>query len=147
MKSEIFDYPPTVELLKWLTPGSLRQNLAKALRLWVILRSIYGDEADEVKLQLGEEFTYLQWRNQFLTEAKKHHQRNEIPTLHDGECRCAKTLKEWLFTSTLSIEQDKWCHLNKTIPSSQANWKFYYRLELFPRNQKSKISQTNTSIL
>jgi hypothetical protein len=54
------DHPPSVELLKSLTPGSLKQNLAKALRLWVILRTIYGDEAD-IRLQ-HDEFTYNQLR-------------------------------------------------------------------------------------
>ncbi|SRR5579883_39739 len=116
MSAEVFDYPPSVELLKWLTPGSLKQNLAKALRLWVILRSLYGDEPDEVRLQLGEQFTYEQWREQFFTQTKRvshtdkiHHQRDEIPILHDPECRCTKTLQEWLFKSNLSIEKNKWC--------------------------------------
>ena len=66
MKREVFNYPPSVEVLKILTAGSLKQNLAKAVRLWVILRSIYGDDGDEVKLELGEEFTFLQWRDLFL---------------------------------------------------------------------------------
>jgi len=32
-----------VELLRWLR-GSLKQNLLRAIRLWVWLRSVYGDE-------------------------------------------------------------------------------------------------------
>jgi len=102
-----FDHPPSVELLKSLTPGSLKQNLAKALRLWVILRSIYGDEADQ-RLQ-QDEFSYNQWRNQFFTQGEKHHQRDRIPSLHDRDCRCAKTLQEWLF-GLMSITKDNWCH-------------------------------------
>ncbi len=101
-----FDHPPSVELLKSLTPGSLKQNLAKALRLWVILRTIYGDEAD-IRLQ-QDEFTYNQWRNQFFSQGEKHHQRDRIPSLHDPDCRCAKTLQEWMFGS-MSITKDNWC--------------------------------------
>jgi CRISPR-associated protein (TIGR03985 family) len=113
--NEVFNYPPTVEILKLLTPGSLKQNLPKAIRLWVILRSIYGDDSaeeplrDEVKLGLGEEFTFLQWRDLFFIDASKHHLRDKAPSLHEQECNCAKTLTEWLFASNLSIDKNEWC--------------------------------------
>lgn len=109
MKREVFNYPPTVEVLKLLTPGSLKQNLAKAVRLWVILRSIYGDDGDEVKLELTEEFTFMEWRDLFFLDATKHHLRDKAPILHYEECRCATKLTEWLFASKLSIEKSKWC--------------------------------------
>lgn len=109
MKREVFNYPPTVEILKLLTPGSLKQNLAKAVRLWVILRSIYGDDIDEVKLELGEEFTFLQWRNLFFEDAPKYHLRDKAPILHEQECRCATKLTEWLFQLNLSVEKNQWC--------------------------------------
>ncbi|KAB8331160.1 TIGR03985 family CRISPR-associated protein [Scytonema tolypothrichoides VB-61278] len=108
MKREVFNYPPSVEVLKLLTPGSLKQNLAKAIRLWVILRSIYGDDGDEVKLELKEEFTFTQWRDLFFLDATKQHSRDKAPILHHGECRCATKLTEWLFASNLSIERRKW---------------------------------------
>lgn len=109
MKREVFNYPPTVEVLKLLTPGSLKQNLAKAVRLWVILRSIYGDDIDEIKLDLREEFTFLQWRNLCFIEAAKYHLRDKAPSLHNQECRCAIKLTEWLFTSNLRVEKSHWC--------------------------------------
>ncbi|NJM73510.1 MAG: TIGR03985 family CRISPR-associated protein [Scytonema sp. RU_4_4] len=108
MKREVFNYPPSVEVLKLLTPGSLKQNLAKAVRLWVILRSIYGDDADEIQLELKEEFTFFQWRDLFFLDATKHHSRDKAPILHHAECRCATKLTEWLFASSLSIEKRKW---------------------------------------
>ncbi len=109
MKREVFNYPPTVEVLKLLTPGSLKQNLAKAVRLWVILRSIYGDDGDEVKLELTEEFTFLEWRYLFFLDVKKHHLRDKAPILHHEECRCTTKLTDWLFLSNLSLEKSKWC--------------------------------------
>lgn len=109
MKREVFNYPPTVEVLKLLTPGSLKQNLAKAVRLWVILRSLYGDNGDQVKLELGEEFNFLEWRNLFFLEAVKYHLRDQVPISHNKKCRCATKLTEWLFTSNLSLEKSKWC--------------------------------------
>ncbi|MCU0543413.1 MAG: TIGR03985 family CRISPR-associated protein [Oscillatoriaceae cyanobacterium Prado104] len=115
-----FTYPPTVGILQVLAPGSLKQNLPKAVRLWAILRSIYGSDSDEVKLNLGERFTYEEWRNQFFTQAtpsnkrdrsqKVYHKRDEIPPLHDRDCHCAKTLTDWLFTgdSSLTVSQKIW---------------------------------------
>ena len=109
MTREVFNYPPTVEVLKLLTPGSLKQNLAKSLRLWVILRSIYGDYVDEVKLDLGENLTFLQWRNSFFINAKKQHIRDKVPNLHDKECRCFAKIADWLFASNLGVEKSTWC--------------------------------------
>jgi CRISPR-associated protein (TIGR03985 family) len=119
MNREVFNYSPSVEVLKILSAGSLKQNLAKAVRLWVILRSIYGDESDEVKLDLKEEFSFLEWRDLFFFDAKKYHQRDCIPSLHPvydlnqafvkSECRCAIKLKQWLFESSLTIDENRWC--------------------------------------
>ena len=120
-KREVFHYPPTVEVLKLLTPGSLKQNLAKAIRLWVILRSIYGDDTDEVKLELAEEFTFLQWRNLFFMDAKKQHLRDKSPTLHDEDCHCCTKLTEWLFASNLSVEKSQWCLSFQKYYSIQAD--------------------------
>lgn len=131
MKREVFNYPPTVEVLKILTAGSLKQNLAKAVRLWVILRSIYGDESDEVKLDLKEEFSFLEWRDLFFIDAKKYHQRDCIPNLHQenelnqyfvkSECRCAIKLKQWLFESSLRIDENRWCQSLKKYYSFEDN--------------------------
>lgn len=119
MRTE-FTYFPTVGFLQRLAPSSLKQNLPKAVRLWVILRSIYGADYDEVKLDLPEQFTYKAWRNQFFTQVYDetqqksseniHRKRDEIPSLHDTQCNCAKLLTHWLFdqNSNLTISREKW---------------------------------------
>ena len=119
MKREVFNYPPSIEVLKILTSGSLKQNLAKAVRLWVILRSIYGDESDEVKLELESEFTFLQWRDLFFIDAKRYHPRDIIPKWHSSdelqanfkkeECRCTINLNQWLFKLNLQVDEKQWC--------------------------------------
>jgi len=109
MKREVFNYPPSIEVLKLLTPGSLKQNLSKAVRLWVILRSLYGDDIDELKLELKEEFTFIQWRNLFFVDGERQHSRDQVPILHAKECHCATKLIDWLFASSLSISKSKWC--------------------------------------
>lgn len=44
MFEQIFIDTPQIELLQWLARGSLKQNLLRAIRLWVWLRSLYGSE-------------------------------------------------------------------------------------------------------
>ncbi|MGB3650549.1 MAG: TIGR03985 family CRISPR-associated protein [Rivularia sp. (in: cyanobacteria)] len=131
MKREVFNYPPSVEILKIFTKGPLKQNLAKAVRLWVILRSIYGDESDEVKLDLKEEFTFLDWRDLFFIDANKYHQRDKIPSLHlvselnqtfvKDECRCAIKLRQWLFESSLKMDENQWCQSLKKYYSFEGD--------------------------
>ena len=99
-ESRVFDYPPTVELLKILAGNSLKQNLLKAVRLWVILRSLYGDEADPVWVNVGDRFTYSEWCRHFFTQPD-YHKDDKIPSLHDPQCRCAKTLADWLFAENV----------------------------------------------
>lgn len=108
MLSNIFDLSPTVELLQVLARGSLRQNLAKGIRLWVILRSLYGDETDPVRLQLNETFTYSDWNKLFFTQTDKHHKGYTIPPNHDAECACAKTISDWLFQPNTGVNPQQW---------------------------------------
>jgi CRISPR-associated protein (TIGR03985 family) len=111
----MFDFPPSVERLMTLARGSLRQDLARAVRLWVILQSIYGG-SDGKDVRLNFAFTYNEWRNAFFTQTQRSevsaqltHQRDQIPELHDPECNCAKSLKYWLFESEAGINRVSWC--------------------------------------
>ncbi len=108
MTNQILDYRPSVELLQILARGSLRQNLPKALRLWVILRSLYGDESDPVRLQLAGKFTYSDWRKLFFTQTDQHHKNYTIPIAHDSKCPCAKTLVDWLFDAKMGCNSEEW---------------------------------------
>jgi CRISPR-associated protein (TIGR03985 family) len=104
----VFDLAPSVELLQWLAPGSLKQNLAKGVRLWVILRSIYGEDLDEVNLNLGQKFTYPDWRDRFFSDPKEYHlDRDRQPSFHEP-CRCTQSLNQWLFDSDLSLNSETW---------------------------------------
>ncbi|RUS96158.1 hypothetical protein DSM106972_088290 [Dulcicalothrix desertica PCC 7102] len=112
-----FQDTPSVELLQWLARGSLKQNLLRAIRLWVWLYTIYGDKT--VKLDLPNGWSYSDWRPLFFSET--HPQGEQIPTVHDANCACAKTVREWLFTSATGIAPDAWikaikshyCHQQK----------------------------------
>lgn len=100
----LLEDPPDVELLQWLARGSLKQNLKRAIRLWVWLHSLYGDEED--RLYLAEPFTYWQWRDTFFSAT---HSKGELsPTLHDPNCACAKTTEDWLFTPKTGLVKSDW---------------------------------------
>lgn len=88
-----FDYPPTLELLDDLVPGVLGQkgNLLKAVRLWVILRSLYGDRELELPGEGGGWFSSAQWRDAFL-----HPDHRTQP------------LQQWLFTESTGLDQQQW---------------------------------------
>lgn len=100
----MFDVLPSVEFLTTLSRGSLRQDLARAVRSWVILQSIYGG----MELGLERQFTYNEWRDRFFLDARQHHQRDRVSELHDPECRCAVSLKSWLFQAEIGADEEEW---------------------------------------
>lgn len=94
---------PSIELLQWLARGSLKQNLLRSLRLWVLIRFIYHvDRADA----LEDRFTFAQWRSAFFSPT--HPKGEEKPGLHDHECACAKTARAWLFETQDEISEPQW---------------------------------------
>lgn len=97
----LFEDPPQVELLQWLARGSLKQNLLRAVRLWVWLQSLYGHEP----LDLPGPFTYTDWRDAFFSST--HPKGEAAPALHDSDCACTKTTADWLFGQT-GLSKDDW---------------------------------------
>jgi CRISPR-associated protein (TIGR03985 family) len=85
-----FDYLPTLDLLDYLAPGVLGQkgNLLKAVRLWAILRSLYGDLALEF---LDGWFSNAQWRDTVLQPSDR-----------------SKTLNQWLFAEQPAMDEQQW---------------------------------------
>ncbi|BAY38646.1 hypothetical protein NIES2111_29940 [Nostoc sp. NIES-2111] len=104
MSELVFQDVPHVELLQWLARGSLKQNLLRAIRLWVWLRSLYGNSQDRLSLHDG--FIYAQWRSAFFSPT--HPTGDEVPKLHDTYCPCTKTSAEWLFNEKTAIEPSQW---------------------------------------
>lgn len=93
MSDQIFDDPPSIELLQWLARGPLQQNLPRAARLWVLLRSLYGELLPETS-RLSQRFTYSHWHQRFF--ALSHPSDGKPEPEHDPTCRCALSLADWL---------------------------------------------------
>lgn len=104
VSEQIFSDVPQVELLQWLARGSLKQNLLRAIRLWVWLRSLYGEGQDHVFLEDG--FTLADWKTAFF--GSTHPKGETIPDFHDPNCHCAKTTAEWLFDAKTGLNQETW---------------------------------------
>ncbi len=104
MSEQIFSDLPQVELLQWLARGSLKQNLLRAIRLWVWLRCLYGESQDRVSLE--DDFTLVDWKNAFFSST--HPKGDTIPTLHDPDCHCTKTTADWLFDVKVGLNPDEW---------------------------------------
>ena len=104
VSEQIFSDVPQVELLQWLARGSLKQNLLRAIRLWVWLRSLYGEGQDHVFLEDG--FTLADWKTAFF--GSTHPKGETIPDFHDPNCYCAKTTADWLFDAKTGLNQETW---------------------------------------
>ncbi|MGI0485876.1 TIGR03985 family CRISPR-associated protein [Pantanalinema rosaneae CENA516] len=131
MTLPLFVDQPTVELLQWLARGSLKQNLARAIRLWVWLRFLYGEE----KTQLPPEFSFADWRETFFTHT--HPSDEGIPDKHDRHCRCAKTTSEWLFTPQSGMSQTEWCRSLQQHDSLPDTIKAILKARLFGVTRRS----------
>lgn len=104
MSELVFQEVPQVELLQWLARGSLKQKLLRTIRLWVWLRSLYGDRQE--RLALDDSFTYAEWRDAFFSST--HTKGEEVPSLHDPDCPCAKTTQQWLFNEKTGVVAHQW---------------------------------------
>ncbi|EDX74198.1 hypothetical protein MC7420_4183 [Coleofasciculus chthonoplastes PCC 7420] len=136
MSDQFFSDRPTVELLKRLTPGSLKQELPKAVRLWVLLRCLYGDLKD--KYILSDPFTYPDWRDNFFTT---NHPKGEIkPPVHDPNCPCVLTMAYWLFDSETGLLEEEWRQSLEQHDSVPQNLNKLLQQRLFARTPKTLVS-------
>ncbi|MDY7021001.1 MAG: TIGR03985 family CRISPR-associated protein [Cyanobacteriota bacterium] len=99
-----FEASPQPELLQWFARGSLKQNLLRAIRLWVWLHSLYGNK--QHRLQLNEPFTFADWRNTFFSST--HPRGEKVPSVHDRTCACAKTVEQWLLDPQWKVQEVQW---------------------------------------
>jgi CRISPR-associated protein (TIGR03985 family) len=104
MFEQFFGDRPHVELLQWLARGSLKQNLLRAIRLWVWLHALYGNDKDH--LLLSAPFTFADWRDAFFSAT--HSKGEAIPDLHDPSCACARTTADWIFDAKNGVPELEW---------------------------------------
>jgi CRISPR-associated protein (TIGR03985 family) len=117
-----FFQEPTVLLLRSLTRGSLKQNLLRALRLWVWLRVLYP-ESNNVRVEVPNPFTFAEWRKAFFSQT--HPADETIPPLHDPDCPCANTTQDWLQLFAPDLDLADWkttLQRHHSLPSQFDPW-------------------------
>ena len=124
-----FDYKPTPDVLLQLNNRKefrSTEELSKAIRIWVILKTLYGTETDKFELlngyELGDKFTYHRWRDAFFNDSEIHKSEKTIEKIHDSECHCAKTIDDWLFKIG-GLSKEEWqTKLKQLTPSSSTEF-------------------------
>ncbi len=117
-----FSEEPDIPLLRSLTRGSLKQNLLRALRLWVWLRMVYA-EPDEAMECPPDPFTFAAWRTAFFS--KSHPAGEKSPPLHDPTCACARTTHDWLLLLAPELNLSAWKNSllhHDSLPSQLDTW-------------------------
>jgi CRISPR-associated protein (TIGR03985 family) len=126
-----FDRFPTVNFLEKLIkiPGTLDRNLPQALRLWVMLRSIYGDDGHLLSSPLNDKFTHADWRKLFSPNSHK-----------------SKTLREWLFDPAYGVNATEWrsSFQQNYKSTSNADLNLLLDEQLFAVNDKTLKNHLNS---
>ncbi len=116
MSDVLWNQAWNIPLLQWFARGSLKQHLMPAIRLWVILHTLYGDRS--VRLPLPDPFIYADWRDAFFS--RTHPVSDAKPDIHDPACPCTKTTIAWLFSPSLTLTQAKWDTLYQSTAAQTA---------------------------
>lgn len=131
----LFKDEPDYKLLQILANGSLdqSQNLTRAIRLWTLLRWLYGEYG---YTQLTDPFTYADWRAAFFTKSHRDEKQADIRNHQDLNCACNKTTRQWL--GDLEVAIDKWqISLQSQIPIAASEIEEILQERLFAQVRKS----------
>lgn len=109
--SRSFIYPPTPDVLQWLSVGQLANRMMRSLRLWLLLVKLYG--GDEAWIEtLPYPFTYAHLRDRLFAET---HPKNEllsaqtaIEICNNPDCICHQTFADLAFDALGTQSQADW---------------------------------------
>lgn len=106
-----FNFDLSLEFLNQLTQGNIRENLAKGIRLWVILRSIYTDAL----LGTSREIDFAGWLEAFFPQFRDDHKKCKPHEFNHPHCNCTLSGKDWLnkYLDTEAVD-----HLQQTLLAS-----------------------------
>lgn len=111
MSAEGFVYPPSPRTLHWLGAGQLASRFQRTVRLWVLLRQLYGPSSNWAR-ELPETFSYPKLRDRIF--APSHGQGDYLSADHitascgDPTCICHKPLKAWVFAPDSGQSETEW---------------------------------------
>ncbi len=116
-----FAYPPSPEILQWLSGGQLGNRFVRSLRLWVLLHRLYSGEFP-LSSQLGKSWIYPELRDRLFAATHPKSDRINAQKIAqdctDGNCICHRTVEQFLekylseHPSILSNWQQEVIHLS-----------------------------------
>ena len=133
--NNLFKDYPDCKLLQKLANGSLdqSQNLIRAIRLWALLRWLYGDMGYSI---IASSFSYVDWRKAFFSDTHKDEKQADIINHQDANCACNKTIRQW--SSDLNVPVEEWQHsLQAEIPVASSEIEKLLEERLFAQVRKS----------
>ncbi len=117
-----FAYPPSPEILQWLSGGQLGNRFVRSLRLWVLLHRLYSGEFP-LSSQLGKSWSYPELRDRLFAATHPTSDRINAQKIAqdctDGNCICHRTVEQFLEKylseqpSILSNWQQEVIHLSR----------------------------------
>jgi len=99
--------PPNPSVLNWLVRGQLSSSLHRAIRLWVIINSLYGE--NDWSGKMPDPWNYPDFRSQLFLDSHPHQDQMSAKVIAsscvDISCLCHKSCREIINLSTSDHEQ------------------------------------------
>lgn len=98
----MFEYPPTPDVLNWLAKGRLADRHLRAIRLWVILQLLYGEQpyvGNSDIMKLSQPFRYADIRDLLYAPSHGRSDTDSAQSLSaacDETCRCQQSFRSIL---------------------------------------------------
>ena len=106
-----FSYPPSPQILNWLSTGHLANRLHRTARWWVLLRLIYG-ETEQHGGELPEPFSYADLRDRLFQPSHSKNEKLPVEAVTADcagtGCICQQSLSTLLFGQEFQIEANPW---------------------------------------
>lgn len=121
---QVFDHPPTPSVLQALSAGQLASRWQRTVRLWWLLRSLYGGDLSW-QGSLPEPFRYSDLRAQLFAPTHGTAEQATAATLRvdcvSGLCLCQRSLAA-LLEATVIDWQDWKTEMTQLTGISQSDW-------------------------
>lgn len=106
-----FNYGPTPQVLHGLSAGQLASRWQRAIRLWWLLRSLYGKQAPWCD-ELPEPFRYGDLRSRLFAPSHGEQDQDALETLmincQETNCLCQRSLRALLLAAAPTLDLDLW---------------------------------------
>lgn len=109
----MFTYPPSPEILQWLSGGQFASRLLRSLRLWWLLNRLYGSECHWAT-ELPKPFRYGALRDRLFAPSHSPVETGSVAVLvaacRGTDCVCQRSLRSFLTHCSWLQSLPEWIH-------------------------------------